>query len=67
MLEAVFSIGSAPRLYSEDPRSAEGVQLQDIRRTITTWAREAEESSQLDAVAREQLLETQQVGKRLRV
>jgi hypothetical protein len=24
LLEAVFSIGAAPRLYSEDPRSAEG-------------------------------------------
>jgi hypothetical protein len=23
MLEAVFSVGSAPRLYSEDPRPAE--------------------------------------------
>jgi hypothetical protein len=27
LLEAVFSVGSAPRLYSEDPRLAERVSL----------------------------------------
>jgi hypothetical protein len=36
LLEAVSSVGSAPRLYSEDPRPAERVQLRDIRRTVTT-------------------------------
>jgi hypothetical protein len=36
----------------------EEVQLQDIRRTVTTLAREVEESPLLDAVVREQLLKT---------
>jgi hypothetical protein len=53
LLKTVFSVLSAPRLYSKDPRQAEWVRLQDIRRTITTWAREAEESPLLEAVARE--------------
>jgi hypothetical protein len=35
MLEAVFSVGSAPRLYGEDSRPAERDQLRDIRRTVT--------------------------------
>jgi hypothetical protein len=65
MLEAVFSVGSAPRLYSEDPRPAEWIQLRDIRRTVSTWEREAEESPMLEAVAREQLLETLQAGEDL--
>jgi hypothetical protein len=37
----------------------------DIRRTVTTWAREAEECPLLKAVARERLLKTQQDVKRL--
>jgi hypothetical protein len=36
LLEELFSVGSAPRLHSEDPRTAESVQLRDIRRTVTT-------------------------------
>jgi hypothetical protein len=44
LFEAVFSVGSAPRLYSEDPRPAEWVQLRDIHWIVATWAREAEES-----------------------
>jgi hypothetical protein len=40
--EVVFSVGSAPTLHIEDPRPAEWVQLRDIRRKETTWAREAE-------------------------
>jgi hypothetical protein len=32
LLEAVFSVASAPRLHSEHPRPAEEVQLRDIRR-----------------------------------
>jgi hypothetical protein len=55
LLEAVFSVGSAHRLYSEDPRLAERVQLQDICQTVTTWARKAEVSPLLDAVASERL------------
>jgi hypothetical protein len=30
LLEAVFSVGSAPRLYSEDSRLAEAVQLSEV-------------------------------------
>jgi hypothetical protein len=37
---------------------AEWVQLRDMRRTVTTWAREAEESPLLEAFARERLLKT---------
>jgi hypothetical protein len=37
VLESVFSVGSAPRKYSEDPGPAERVQLGNIRRTVTTW------------------------------
>jgi hypothetical protein len=68
LLEAVFSVGSALKLYSEVPRPAEefswglavesssawklrwdgaGVEkssVADIRRKVTTWARDAEES-----------------------
>jgi hypothetical protein len=36
LLDAMFSFGSSPRLYKEDPRSAEKVEVQNIRRTITT-------------------------------
>jgi hypothetical protein len=36
LLEAVFSVGSAPKLYNENPRPAERVQLRDIRQTVTT-------------------------------
>jgi hypothetical protein len=66
-LEAVFSIGSFPGLYRGDPMPAEWVQLRDIRRIVTTWAREAEESSLLVAIARERPLETQQAGEMLGV
>jgi hypothetical protein len=58
----MFSVESAPRLYSEDPRPDEWVQLRDIRRTATTRVQEAEDSQLLGAVAREQLLEAQQPG-----
>jgi hypothetical protein len=54
----VFSVGSAPRLYNEDLRPAEWVQLQDIRPTVMTWAQKAEETPLLEAVGREQPLET---------
>jgi hypothetical protein len=30
LLAAMFSVGSAPRLYSEDPRKAETVQLSEV-------------------------------------
>jgi hypothetical protein len=43
------------------------VQLRDIRRTVTTWTREAEESPLLEVVARVRLLETLQAGKILSV
>jgi hypothetical protein len=36
LFEAVFSVGSALRLYSEDHRPAEIVQLRDIHRLVTT-------------------------------
>jgi hypothetical protein len=39
LLEAVFSVGFAPRLYSQDPRPAERVKLRDIRQTATTCSR----------------------------
>jgi hypothetical protein len=42
-----------------------GVQLRDIRRTVTTWAQEPEESPLLEAVAMERLLKTQQAEKGL--
>jgi hypothetical protein len=67
LLEAVFSVGSAPRLLSEETKPAESVQLWDIRPTVMTSAREAEESPLLEAVAKGPLLERQQDGKRLRV
>jgi hypothetical protein len=41
------------------------VQLRDIHQTVTALARETEESSQLEAVAKEWLLKTQQDGKGL--
>jgi hypothetical protein len=34
LLKAVFSVGSAPRLYGGDTRRAELFQLRDIRRTV---------------------------------
>jgi hypothetical protein len=43
------------------------VQLRDIRRTVSKWARKAEESSLLEVVVRERLLNTQQAGKSLSV
>jgi hypothetical protein len=36
LLETVFSVGSAPRLYNEDLRLVERAELRDIRRTVTT-------------------------------
>jgi hypothetical protein len=36
LLEAVFSVGSAPRLYNEDPRPSERVNLRDFRLTGRT-------------------------------
>jgi hypothetical protein len=30
LLEAVFSVGSAPRLYNEDPRPAEGITEREL-------------------------------------
>jgi hypothetical protein len=36
-----------------------------VELTVTTWARETEESPLLETVARERLLKTQQAGKRL--
>jgi hypothetical protein len=55
----VFSVGSAQRVYnSEDPRPGEWVQLRDICQTVTTWAREAEESPLLEAVAKERVVKT---------
>jgi hypothetical protein len=41
------------------------VPLRDIRRAVTTWAREAEESPLLEAVAKERLLKIQQADKKL--
>jgi hypothetical protein len=41
------------------------VQLRDISRTVTMWAREAKESQLLEAVARQRLLKAQQAGKKL--
>jgi hypothetical protein len=41
------------------------VQLRDIRRTVTMWARKAEEHSLLEATVRERLLKTKQDGKTL--
>jgi hypothetical protein len=41
------------------------VQLRDIRLTVRTWARKAEESALLEAVVRERLLKIQQAGKSL--
>jgi hypothetical protein len=31
LLEAVFSVGSVPRLYSEDPSPAERVELSEVK------------------------------------
>jgi hypothetical protein len=39
------------------------VQLRDIRRAVTTWAREAEKSPQLEAVTRERQFKKQQAVK----
>jgi hypothetical protein len=38
LLEAVFPVGSAPRLYNEDSMPPERVQVWDIRLTATTGA-----------------------------
>jgi hypothetical protein len=48
-------------LRVESPVVKKRVQLRDIRLTVPSWEREAEE-----AVARERLLKTQQAGKELR-
>jgi hypothetical protein len=34
LLEAMFSIGSAPRLYNEDPRPAESVEVWQLSRVL---------------------------------
>jgi hypothetical protein len=108
LLRAVFSVGSAPGLYNEDPRpaqwnwgssaenrqsssravseSVEGWQFSwalqgRLRRECAifqvtvefwtcscdkrTWARKAEESPLLEAIASEQLVKIQQAGKDL--
>jgi hypothetical protein len=36
LVAAISCVGCAPRLYSGDPTPAEGVQLRDIPRTVTT-------------------------------
>jgi hypothetical protein len=54
----MFSVESAPTLYNMDPRPAEWVQLRDIRRTVTTWEREAEEYPLLEAAARKRLMKS---------
>jgi hypothetical protein len=41
------------------------VQLRDVVRSAMLWAREAEESPLLEAVARKQPVKTQQAGKKL--
>jgi hypothetical protein len=46
-------------------KGIERVQLRDVSRTGRTWAREAEESPLLEAVAREQLLKTLRTGEDL--
>jgi hypothetical protein len=39
LLEVVFSVASTPRLYSEDPRAAEGssAERQPVKRRLEGW------------------------------
>jgi hypothetical protein len=69
-METVFSVWFVHKCYKQGQLSStddscqleveeiENVQLLDVRRIVTTWARDAENSLLLEAVARERLLKT---------
>jgi hypothetical protein len=68
LLRAVFSFGSVQKLYDQDPRPAQGIEivhLRNIRRTVAKSGWKVEEYPLLEVVARELLLKTLRAGEDL--